>query len=76
MKKIRLKTYPVSSPKLSHSHRIVFLTDGHNKLSGPEGEAVLALVDQCRPELVLIGGDMIVGVPNTDMTPALDFLKT
>lgn len=70
--------YEVKSKKLSKEgkpKKIIFLSDFHNQ---SYGEKSIKLVDAIRkehPDVILIGGDMIVGKNNVPYTNALDFVK-
>ncbi len=55
--------------------RIVFLSDIHNKCSGEQGQAILKTVQKCRPDMVLIGGDVIIGLPQEELETAGKFVN-
>lgn len=76
-KKLRIRRYCLVSPKLRADQRttLVFLTDAHNKLEGEDGRKLFAAIDECDPDLVLIGGDMILGVPGAPTAPVIGFLR-
>lgn len=65
---MQLKTniYKVSSDKIPESFngfRIVFLTDLHNCRYGKNNKILLKRIMELSPDIVLIGGDMVVGTP-------------
>ena len=76
-KKLKTRRYRIKSPKLSADQKttLVFLTDAHNKLLGEDKEKLMGAIDACSPDLILVGGDMILGVPDAPLEPALDFLR-
>lgn len=56
--------YEIKSKKLnelSHERTVVFLSDLHNNHYGKNNERLLAAVKEQNPDLILIGGDMLVG---------------
>lgn len=55
--------------------RIVFLTDMHNKVRGGDGEKIWQLLEKCRPDLVLVGGDVMVGKPGREIATAAQFIR-
>ena len=78
MKKAIAKYYQIESAKIAPSDfptRIVFLSDLHNVEIGVNNEALLSKIDSLSPDLVLLGGDTIVGKPNKTMTSGLDLIK-
>lgn len=55
--------------------RIAFLTDLHNCTKDGAGERIMALLEKCRPDLVLLGGDMLVGKVHGEIQPTIQFIK-
>lgn len=53
-------SYDVVSPKIKKERTLVFLSDLHDNCFGPENETLLKAIDQIHPDVVLIGGDMMV----------------
>ena len=51
--------------------RLAFLTDLHNRTEGEEGERIWELLDSAAPDLVLVGGDVLVGKPGKDIRAAV-----
>ena len=60
--------------KLTHEKKIVFLTDLHNNSYGKNNKKLLDAVKSQNPELILIGGDMLVGKPEVSTKVAEDFV--
>jgi len=78
MKKAVAKYYQIKSDKVVLSEisiRIVFISDLHNISIGHRNEILLDKIDSLSPDLVLIGGDTIVGKPGVSMDVGLDFIK-
>lgn len=68
--------FTVHSPKVKgKGKRLVFLTDLHDKEFGPDNERLLQAIREARPDMVLIGGDMMVAKGVGDLTLSLKFLK-
>lgn len=61
--------------KLNHERKIIFLCDLHNNRYGKNNEKLLAAVKEQKPDLILIGGDMLVGKPETSTKVAEDFVR-
>ena len=79
MKKVLAKYYQIQSERITPSDfptRIVFISDLHNVEIGERNEVLFNKIEQLNPDLVLLGGDTIVGKPNKSMEAGLDFIKT
>lgn len=78
MKKAITKYYRIQSDKIAPSDfptRIVFISDLHNVEIGKQNELLLNKIEALNPDLVLLGGDIIIGKPNKPMKAGLDFIK-
>ena len=78
MKKVIAKYYQIKSDKVAPADfpiRIVFISDLHNISIGEENSGLLKKIDSLSPDLILIGGDTIVGKPKKSMAAGLDFIK-
>lgn len=67
-------TYRVTSEKLcgiGKPKKIVFLSDLHNQVYGRKNEPLIEKIREIDPDLVLIGGDMLIGKPDVPYDPAL-----
>ncbi len=65
--KIRINQFIIDShkiPKEFEGYKIVFLTDLHNVTFGKNNCTLISRIDEINPDVILIGGDMIVGKPN------------
>lgn len=75
----KVTRYTVRSGKFSADGkelRIVFLSDLHNREYGSANERLYKAVRGERPDLILIGGDMLVGKDGVPFDPALQFVKS
>ncbi len=55
--------------------RMVFLSDLHNKRYGKDNMRLLKAIEDARPDIVLIGGDMINGKPGEKLEGAVNLLR-
>ncbi len=70
--------YNVTSPRLKGLRRetkVLFLSDLHNRIYGKHNERLLQAVRKEKPDLILIGGDMLVGKPDEPFDVALGFVS-
>lgn len=76
LRTFRIRTYRIFSHKLKgiQKKRIVFLSDLHNCSYGKNNGRLLAAVRRSRPDLILIGGDMLVRKNGTSYAKTLKFL--
>ena len=75
--KVKVRSYRLTSHKIQQNKRvrIAFLSDAHNRVWDEEGRCILNLLEKNQPDLVLIGGDMIVGQKDTDVRRTADFIR-
>lgn len=74
----RITHYDITSHKLDgleREQKVVFLTDLHNNSYGKENEKLFHAVEAQEPDLILIGGDMLLGLAHTPITTAEEFVK-
>ena len=67
----RVTRYQVASPKLAGEKTWVFLSDLHNQDYGVNNCRLIDAVKKESPDLILIGGDMLVGKNGHSYEPAL-----
>lgn len=70
--------YNVTSPRLKGLRRetkVLFLSDLHNRIYGRNNKRLLQAVREEKPDLILIGGDMLVGKPDEPFDTALGFVR-
>lgn len=62
-----LEFYQMNSRKLSHSIRIIFLTDIHLREYGPDNQQLVEDVEELEPDIIILGGDLVIDTePNYD----------
>ncbi len=76
-KKTIIREYHLSHKKTGMSGQIclAFLTDIHNCLSTKEQNCIFALLERAKPDIVLVGGDVLVGKKGTTVELAYHFIK-
>ncbi|MBQ2987198.1 MAG: metallophosphoesterase [Tyzzerella sp.] len=70
--------YDIRSDKfkeLQHERKVVFLSDLHNNRYGKNNEKLLSAIKEQNPDLILIGGDMLIGKSNVSSKVAEDFVS-
>lgn len=72
----RVKEYDIKTEKIfSLGMRIVFLSDLHLTEHGKKNEKLLQKIYDLEPDLVLVGGDMVVGKKNCPVTIAEELMQ-
>lgn len=74
----RITRYSVRSKQLKEipgDMKILFLSDLHNWTYGKNNERLLDSIRSEKPDMILIGGDMLVGKENASFDKALDLLR-
>ena len=77
-RKFRVTDYDMDIPAMKEGgeeQKIVFLSDLHNHVYGENNDRLLESIRSQEPDLILIGGDMLIGKRDTLPDPALDFVK-
>lgn len=72
----RVTHYTIESQKFKGFSRdlsLIFLSDLHNRVYGEKNELLLQAIRNETPDLILIGGDMLVGKEDASYDIALDF---
>lgn len=69
-----VKKYTFQSDKLKKSCHIVFISDLHNKEYGVGNERLLRAIEEIKPDLILVGGDMLTAKPGASYEKAVAFL--
>ena len=70
--------YRITTKKLNGLEReckIVFLSDLHNNSYGKENQRLIKAISEQKPDVILIGGDMLVGKPNRSFEVAERFVS-
>ena len=67
--------YDLHMHGLTENKKILFLSDMHNHVYGKNNHVLLDAIRMEKPNLILIGGDMLVGKEGVSYQKALDFVK-
>ncbi|MBO7601157.1 MAG: hypothetical protein J6S95_08430 [Lachnospiraceae bacterium] len=70
-----VRTYTITTDKISSDKKLMFLSDLHNKDYGHDNRKLLLRIKSLNPDYVLIGGDIMTAYPGADFTPAVKFTK-
>ena len=71
-----IRSYQLKSNKTIEKGKvkIAFLTDMHNCVVGENERNLFKLLEICAPDLVMVGGDVILGKPGADLGPGVQFM--
>ncbi len=77
LRTFRVKRYRITSRKLRGmgEKRILFLSDLHNCSYGEENMRLMQAIRKAKPDLILIGGDMLVRKNGTSYEKTVSFLR-
>lgn len=77
LRTFRVKKYKISSHKLNgiSTKRILFLSDLHNYSYGKGNQRLIQAIRRSEPDLILIGGDMVVRKNGTSYEKTAEFLQ-
>ena len=70
-----VREYSLADPRIAKDCRAVVLADLHNKQYGKDNEQLLAAIRACRPDMILVAGDMLTARPGRKLDPALHVLR-
>ncbi len=73
----KVTNYKIHTPKMrqdAEPKKIIFLSDLHNHEYGKKNIRLLRTIAKEQPDLILVGGDMLVGKQHQLPKPALDFV--
>ena len=77
LRDFRVTKYRIRSQKLNgikREKKIIFLSDLHNRMYGEENERLLESIRNQHPDLILIGGDMLVRKDGNSYDKTVHFL--
>lgn len=72
---ISIENTIITSDKIRKDCNIVFLSDLHSHSFGKENDKLLSAIDQINPDVILIGGDMMVAKGKVDTNVSLKLIK-
>lgn len=73
----RCRTYRIVTSRLPEGEkgRIVFLSDLHNHRYGKGNEKLIEAIKNARPDVILVGGDMLVAKKGASWEATVEFMK-
>lgn len=75
MNRFVVREYIFTSDKVAKEGTFVFLSDLHDKSYGKKNEKLLHAIKTVEPDVVLVGGDMIVASPGEENGTAKEFMQ-
>ncbi len=75
MNRFVVREYTFNSDKITQAVTFAFLSDLHDKKYGEDNCKLLKAIDDIKPDMILVGGDMIVARPERPNIKAKAFMK-
>ena len=69
-----VRHYSLRDQRIKKPVNAVVLADLHNKRYGKENECLLQAIDEIRPDMILIAGDILTAKPKASLETAVDLL--
>ena len=69
------RRYEIISDKVSKNVRVVFLSDLHNKVYGKNNDVLIKAIKDQKPDIALLGGDIMTAYPGRDFSVATSFVR-
>ncbi len=70
-----VEEYEIESEKIRKDRTLVFLSDLHNQEFGKGNRDLLAAIERVKPDMILVGGDMMVTKEQCRIGPALELTR-
>lgn len=70
-----IRNYKIYSNKIKGAQKLVLISDLHNKSYGKNNEKVLAKIEEIKPDMILVAGDLVTARPKESAEVALSFVK-
>ena len=67
--------YKIVNCKIQKQCKALFITDLHNHTYGRDNHLLLKTIEECQPDFILIGGDLLTATPGKKMDVAISLLK-
>lgn len=78
IKRLKIENYTIRSARLPDAFngwKIVFLSDLHAVSYGEKNDKLIEKIDQINPDMILVGGDMVVGKKGQTTEVACDLIS-
>lgn len=70
-----VKEHKIKDSRIKKPFRAVVIADLHNKKYGKDNEHLLAAIDECKPDIILVAGDILTAKPGKTLDTAVHFVK-
>ena len=70
-----VSSYTFQDKRIRKGARGVILADLHNKQYGKKNEKLIAAIEECKPDFVLVAGDILTAKPGASLEIAGDLIK-
>ncbi len=70
-----IRKYKLEDGRIRKDFRAVVLSDLHNKKYGKNNEYLIAAIRECRPDMILVAGDIPTAVPGKTLDIAIGLLQ-
>lgn len=78
-RKLTVTEYQIKDKRVPNAFdgfHIVHLSDLHNAEFGAQNEQLINVINELKPDIIIITGDMIIGKPEQDVSKAVDVMNT
>lgn len=72
---VRTYDVKVKGSSLKENHNIIFISDLHNHTYGKKNQKLLQKIEELKPEMVLVGGDIPIAREEADLQKAVEFIR-
>lgn len=62
-------------PNITGACRFVLISDLHNKVYGDKNDKLIAVINEIKPDFILIAGDLVTSRVKEDMTPSIELVN-
>ena len=69
-----IRHYSVQDARIRRPVKAVVLADLHNKRYGKDNEHLLQAIDDIRPDMILVAGDILTAKPKAGLDVAVDLM--
>ncbi|MBQ2803593.1 MAG: metallophosphoesterase [Lachnospiraceae bacterium] len=69
-----VRKHVIQNNKIKKNVRAVVLADLHNKCFGKNNERLLAAIDECQPDFIIVAGDILTAKPGRSLDVAIHIM--
>ncbi len=70
-----IKEYTCRDKRIRRNFRAVVIADLHNKKYGKDNEKLLGAIRECKPDMILVAGDIPTATPGAKLDTAIGFME-